>query len=82
MELLYACWTLKKAANEYAALRREGNEQEAAKELRFMRKIVSRFGQEVKDNRMDSAFFEGELDAKTGERNVIYPWQELAPLKK
>lgn len=81
MDLLYACWKLRDAVNDYAAMLREGNDEEAAKELRFVRKLVSRFGDEVRTRRMDSAFFAGELDEKSGERNIRYPWEELAPAR-
>lgn len=73
MDLLYACRRIKDAAEEYASFLRDGNDQEAASSLRRIRKLVSCFGDDVKQGRMDSVFFAGELDAKAGEHNVQYP---------
>jgi len=73
VEIVYACWRLNGAADEYAASLREGDEAEAKVSLKRLRKIVAELSNEVKHDRMDGAFFAGELDAKAGENKVLYP---------
>lgn len=73
MDVLNTCWRLRDLLDDFVEFSEDGNESEAADALRRIRKTVGNLCHEVKMSRMDSVFFPGELDAKHGERNVLYP---------
>ena len=72
MNILYTCWRLRDLLEEYIEFCESGNETEASNSLKRIRKTVGALVNDVKAERMDSAFFAGELDGKLGEKDVQY----------
>ena len=72
MDIQYICWKMEDLCKQYRR-QLEDDDPKAVETLTEIQELTVALSADVRKARMDSAFFSGELDEKTGERNVRYP---------
>ena len=72
MEAVYVCEKIKKLCADYKDAINCGQAKEAESDLNSLKGLIAEFQQEKKQN-FDSAFFAGELDCRTGDKDAQYP---------